>query len=351
MMPRFVIPAFGLLLLLAPPARAEFVRGMYTYGASTYDTIASLGFNMVVSGPAWETDIVHARKLGLYVIPSWHGDDPAAYDLMRSLDADTLILAWYPFDEPDVYDYSARVVSDKIDLMRRRGLRKPVFLTVFSPAHYSTYLSSADVFGITPYPIGADSDHIRMDIVGRYTGWARILCPDKPLLVCIPVFFQRPWQYRAPDPDELHNIVYQALTGCPDGVVFFIWRVQGLDGVIWHLDEHPNLLAEMSEINRELIDLDALLTRGEYVAAPVAPAYVYHRVAWVDGSYTWIVANPRRETVTASIMLPQGIASPRILHGGYAELESDTASGTIAVRLGPLGYAAVRVDLVPRSPL
>ena len=345
-MTRLILPVLvTLILALTPPAHAEFVRGIYTFSASTYDTIVSLGFNMVVSGPAWETELVKARQLGLKVIPSWYGDDTTAYDLMRSLDTDPMIMAWYPFDEPDIYHYSKEVVRDKIAILRRNNLKKPVYLTVFSPLHYSTYLPSADIFGITPYPIGSNPERINMDIVGRYTRRARILAPDKPLLVCIPAFFQRPWQYRSPDPEELHNIVYQALTGYPDGVIFFIWQVQSMDGEIWNLDQHPDLLEEMGVINSELIELDEVLTKGEPVPdATVSPHTVYQRVSSHRNAQYWIMANPYADPVTATLALPGKVTHARIMFGRRAELGDAPDSRTIAVNLGALGYATVRIE-------
>ncbi len=339
-----VAASLGVLLAVTvAPARAEFIRGIYTNGAATFDTIVSLGFNMVVSGPAWETELVRARELNLKVIPSWYGDDTAAHELMRSLDTDPIVMAWYPFDEPEIYGYTPDTVRAKIARLREYSPTKPVYLTVFTPSRYAAYLSSADIFGITPYPIGSRPEDIHMDIVGRYTRRARALMRDRPLLVCIPAFFQRPWQYRAPEPFEMHNIVYQALTGSPEGVIFFIWQVQGLDGVIWNLGQQPEMLAEMGVINRELIDLDAVLTAGTpAVGADVQPATIYHRViAWGGDTY-WILANPYEDPVTATLDLPGAASSPRLLHGGRAELVASDG-GTVRVRLGALGYAAIRI--------
>lgn len=329
----------------AVPARAEFIRGIYTYGAPTFDTIAAMGFNMVVSGPAWETELVRARQLGLKVIPSWYGDDTPAYDLMRSLDTDPMILAWYPFDEPDIYRYSADVVRAKIATLRGNGLRKPVYLTVFSPSKYATYMSSTDIFGITPYPIGSDPGQINMNIVGRYARYAHALCGAKPFFVCVPVFFQRPWQYRAPTPKELHNIVYQALMGHPDGVLFFIWRVQGLDGVVWNLDEHPDLLAEMTRINGELIDLDtALAAPDPAFTGTMEPSAVYQRIAAMDSGYCWILANSGHHSAMAVITLPERIKSARLIHGEGVGYMSAAGTQTLSVELGDLGCAAIRLD-------
>lgn len=336
----------------AAAARAEFVRGLYVNGMHTYDTAVALGCNMVVSGPAWETDLVRARELGLRVIPSWYGDDERADRLFAALDTDPIVMAWYPFDEPEIYGYSPAVVAAKIGRLRTISPSKPVYLTVFHPSRYAAYFGLGDIIGITPYPIGGDTLEIRPDIPGRYSRRARALAPDKPLLVCLPAFFQRPWQYRAPTPRELHNYVYQALTGDPDGIVFFGWQVQGLDGVIWNLGEHPELLAAIGRINRELAALDTALVRSLPVTDAVpGPGPVFHRVVDDGEGLVWILANPRDTGVTASLDLPvraAGRCDARVLHGEGVVLGVTENPARVLVNLEPLGYAAVRIEPPPR---
>lgn len=321
---------------------------MYTHGHETYDSIVSMGCNMVVSGPAWETDLVRARALGLRVIPSWYGDDDTAARLMASLDTDPIVMAWYPFDEPDIYGYSSGVVAEKIGRLRTYSPSKPVYLTVFNSAAYAAYLPHADLIGITPYPIGRDATEVRMSIVGRYARRARALSGGKPVYVCIPTFFQRPWQYREPGEDELHNIVYQALTGSPDGIIYFIWTIGGMDGVIWNLGERPALLAQITRLNAELKDLDTALVRSvEEPGAVTSPLAVYHRVARHDGGVTWFAANPGNGPETAVLRLPRGAAAVSIVHGRGARLGEPGPEGTVTLHLDRLGCAAVRIEDSP----
>ncbi len=332
------------LMCHAAPARAEFVRGFYTLGEETFDTVVSLGFNLVIC-PTDTWDLEGARRRGLGLIPAWFGDDETSYAKIRALDTEPVIRAWYPFDEPDIYGYSSDVVESKVAWLRRHST-KPVFLTVWTPQEYTTYLPHADIFGITPYPIGSHPGEVKMEITARYAAYARSLCDVKPLYVCIPVFFQRPWQYRAPDRHELHNIVYQALTAGPDGLLFFIWMVGGLDGVVWKLEEHPDLLEEIARINRELIDLDAVLERGttaDALLATVAPAEVPNRIVEHEGDLYWIAANPSRNQVMLRATFREPIGEARLLHGGRSTLGVSAADRRVSLNLGRLGYAAVRI--------
>jgi len=333
-----------LALVLSVPVRAEFVRGIFTTGAETFDTISAMGFNLAICRTE-TAELESAKRLGLKLIPQWFGDDTKSFERIAEFGDDSRIAAWFPFDEPDIYHISQEIVEGKITRLRKYS-NKPVFLTVFTPSRYADFFPYADFCGITPYPIGSNPNEIRMEVVGQFSKIARVVSGAKPLYIFVPVFFQRPWQYRAPTALELHNIVYQALTSAPDGILFFIWKIGGLDNVIWNLTDRPDLMKEIEIINHELITLDGVLTAGTDASSEITSAsnpLVYYRLVEFGGEYYLFVANPMPRELQFEIGFDFVPDATEIMFGSGVKIRNTDSHNRIALTMNKFGHSVIKI--------
>lgn len=323
--------------LMPAGAHATFTLGMYTSNWTTFDTLARLGFNMVV-GPHTETDIVVARRLGLKILPSRDAFLPESVKILEALKDEPVIAAWYPYDEPDLY----RVSYDSVAEARRRlhtwNARRPIFMTVWNPEAYASYAPFADWLGICPYPITFSSTDSRNRLFRVYqqARVARAVAPDTPLLVVLQCFRQAPWWMRGPAPEELRVMAYEALASGADGLLYFIWTIGGQDGRIWRLDERPDLVREIERLNREVRTLTPVLGREQTVDTRVR-AVTSSEVAWravARDGWTWlIVANASDAHGVARFAFPSRIS------------RRETPIRTRGVRVRTIGSRELVIDL------
>jgi hypothetical protein len=336
----------ALVSLAALPARAEFPLGIYTSNHTTFASVKAMGFRLVI-GPHTDTDFREARRLGLKVIPNWFGDDSHSLDRIRALDQDTTIIAWYPFDEPDLYGNSPEVVQTKIAMVRVLSPSKPIFLTAYRPPFYAAYAPFANIFCVTPYPIhGDDPAQNRLSTVHAFTRAARALCRDTPLITAIQCFRQNPWWKRAPTPDELHNMVYQALTGGADGIVHFIYTVGSPDGTIWNLRSRPDLIRRLTTINRQIRAIEPVLDNGHDDDSSLvridAGAAVYRLVRHDTGLFLF-VANPSNTRTRPLFQLAARPQAARFLHSSKSPTVKVETDGAIRITLPPLACGVIRI--------
>jgi hypothetical protein len=306
-----------------------------------------MGFRLVI-GPHTDTDFRAAKRLGLKVIPNWFGDDSRALERIRALDGETTIAAWYPFDEPDLYGSSPESVQAKVARLRRLSPSKPVFLTVYRPPLYADYAPFADLFAVTPYPIHGDDPSLnRLSIVHHFTHAARTLCRDTPLIAVLQCFRQNPWWRRAPTPDELHNMVYQALTGGADGIVHFIYTIGAPDGSVWNLRSRPDLIRRLTAINRQIRAIEPVLDHGHDEVSSLAHAEagsaVFRLVRHDTGLYLFI-ANPSNAAARPLFRLAQPPHAARFLHSSRRPTARLDAEGALRVTLPPLACGVIRIE-------
>lgn len=336
-----------LLLALALPARAEFIRGIYTYGAETFEQVSGLGFNLVVTPPT-ETNIAAAGRYGLMMIPQPSEVGPGSRELFASLRQESCIRAWYPYDEPDLYRVTPEQVRGERNWLREHAPEKPLFLTVWSPEQYAVFAPLTDILGIDPYPIvsAEDESRNRLERVFLQTAMARRVAPDKPLVVVVQCFFQNPWWERAPSAPELRNMVYQALAGGANGIIHFIWQISGQDGKVWRVADRPDLLTELKSLNRELRELEPAL--GGRLVSVQSDGGLVAGVRQAEGGFFVFAANPGTTRGSLIVALPDRVASARRIFGVKGASAMRKGPATVQITLPALGTTAVELKTAVR---
>ena len=229
------------------PARSFFPIGIYHaltghYAGRNYElsTLAALGFNTV---HPWEgldlRDFVpRARAAGLQVLPNAAVRPEAA-----ALIADPAILAWYLEEEPasragDVAerrrDFERRSAAFSAVDGRRAQLVVETSLTL--PPHrgaFDAWARSADIFGLTVYPIVEDAGAAgRRPTISYPRGIPEAIAaalsantPSRPVWLFVQAFaspMHMPRQrWLMPTPAELRAMIYAGLVHGATGIFIF----------------------------------------------------------------------------------------------------------------------------------
>ncbi|MEW5692616.1 MAG: beta-galactosidase [Candidatus Hydrogenedentota bacterium] len=290
------------------PLCAFFPRGIYTSNYTTFDTLALMGFNLVI-GPGSDTDLYWAKKYDFKVIPNIFfdktSDNQGSLNYIKNKSNDTAILAWYPFDEPDIYNVSYDTYALWRKQIKAIDKNKPIYLTIYTPQQYQRFAELTDIFAIDPYPVisKTDDNKNQLERVYQQVRYARTICKNKPLYTIIQCFYQMPWWEREPEPKELHNMVYQALIGGSDGILYYTFATNSPENY-WDIYKRQDILTELKRINKELITLEPVLLKGKNehnIAFNLNVSELLYCIKNYKGTYYLFVANPFKNNKTLEL--------------------------------------------------
>lgn len=346
----FLLLLFSAHLPLLAENDTFFPRGIYTSDYRTFDTLIPLGFNLFV-GPKSDTDFIEAKKRGIKLIPILFRMYTSHLEKMKRNRDNPTILAWYPFDEPDIYNLDYDTYADWRRQIKQISPQKPIFLTIWNPRKFERWSPLADILGISPYPFISDSDESRnrIESVFLQTRYASRVRGSRPFYVLIQCFYQYPWWQRSPTPTELHNMVYQALAGGANGIIFFTYEIKsvGVDRH-WYLTDFPELMTEIRQINDELSSLENVLVNGKVLAhsrldtSGIRDVYMLKEFG---GKVFLIAANPLAEPVELEFRIPGAREDIGFHFQSPGTRGSSSARGSFKIHLPPLGWCAVSFSM------
>jgi len=305
----------------AAPENAFFPLGLYDVPLDALDQTAAAGFNVVVNGDK-DNPLYLARceALGLRLVP-YVRLDAIEQDVARAA-GQRALWAWYLFDEPDINQWPADRIAAGFDALRKADPTRPIFLVVWAPPRYGEFMSSCDVFGVTPYPIvKLDARENNLRRVGAWLDAARHQAAGRPVWAILQAFWAEPHWPRNPTPEEWRAMVYLAVNHGAGGVLTFGYKSGGQP-----LPNHEPLWEAVRRVNAELGALRAVLLQPP---VPAACAVRYKEWAPYDddpavrrrppldcslrrlpGACLLIAVNPDPWPKTASLDLGSSFAPP-----------------------------------------
>ncbi len=284
-----------------------FPIGLYDVPEEAIQRVAADGFNLIVNGGRDPLYLRRAEAAGLKVIPYIRHDHMAA-DVAR-VGRSPAVAAWYLQDEPDLNEMPPETYAELADLLRDEDPARPIYLTVWSPAHYERYVDEADIFAPNPYPIIHENPDLNdLRIVGAVLDAARRAAGDRPVWAILQAFHAEPVWPRQPAPEELRAMVFIALNHGASGVIYFSWKSGGRPIV-----EDEPLYAEILRTNGQLRALRAALLVPPERGSLHEPLPTEDPLTWAGLDYSirrfgdarlFIVVNPDPKPV--EITLPAG---------------------------------------------
>jgi hypothetical protein len=264
------------LLILVPilltsgcrnPSRRYYPIGLYTVSREeAFLDAGAAGFNTVVTYDRDPQAVVRAERLAaatglmLVVHPGRslavdgsfdpEGVDAALAELARS----NTILAWYLFDEPEVYRLREDHLHNFHLYVSGRSPYIPTAFVVGNGEKYRQYAGCSDIamldwYPIPLHPLESISHHIRAcrPYLGR----------TQPLWMVIQAFDWTPFSVRVreegtgrvPTADELRFMAFLAAVEDVDGL--FFWSYMTGNGK-WDIREHPGLWRDLTSVVQEL---------------------------------------------------------------------------------------------------
>ncbi len=305
------------------------------------DDLAAAGFNTVhtscTSLDTFEAVLDRARERGLMVIAEGVANRPEA---LRRFADHPAILAWNSGDEPDVWNVAPEQVGRHIDAVLDTDPGHPLYTTVADPALLRRYGPYADIFSNDPYPVRKpDSNTIA---VAHQTALAREAVQQRRPVWIVPQCFGYPdGPWAVPTPAQERSMSYQALIEGANGL---IWDTY--DDVKFKLNEHPEVLAMMRQLTREiralpplLLDPDAPTTRFQ-----AGPDGCLRACAIRDARSVTILA----AHTNATDLGPMTLKAPGLPAQGTAEVLFEDrhvaiANGQLVDAFGAYGVHAYRV--------
>ncbi|HRU04247.1 MAG TPA: hypothetical protein P5137_00570 [Candidatus Brocadiia bacterium] len=318
------------------PENAFFPIGLYDVPLEALDQAAAAGFNTIVNGdkdnPAY---LARCEALGLRLVP---------YVRLGAIEQDTsraagqrALWAWYLFDEPDINQWPADKIAAGFEALRKADPSRPIFLVVWAPPRYAEFMSSCDVFGVTPYPIvKLDARENDLRRVGCWLDAARRQADGRPVWAILQAFWAEPHWPRNPTAQEWRAMVYIAVNHGASGLVAF-----GYKSGDQPLPCHKPLWEAIARANAELAAL-----RAAIVQPPIPAACAVRREDWapfdddpsvrrrspldcslrrLPGARMLIAVNPDPWPKTASLDLGPTFAAP----ANDVELFADPSRGPV----------------------
>jgi len=305
------------------------------------DDLAAAGFNTVhtscTSLDTFEAVLDRARERGLMVIAEGVANRPEA---LRRFADHPAILAWNSGDEPDVWNVAPEQVGRHIDAVLDTDPGHPLYTTVADPALLRRYGPYADIFSNDPYPVRKpDSNTIA---VAHQTALAREAVQQRRPVWIVPQCFGYPdGPWAVPTPAQERSMSYQALIEGANGLIWYTY-----DDVKFKLNEHPEVLAMMRQLTREiralpplLLDPDAPTTRFQ-----AGPDGCLRACAIRDARSVTILA----AHTNATDLGPMTLKAPGLPAQGTAEVLFEDrhvaiANGQLVDAFGAYGVHAYRV--------
>lgn len=268
-------------------------------------TIAAAGFNLLHE--PLDTDdralLDTAAELGLLVIAEYNAP---MFNVIAAYREHPTIIAWNIADDVDDGRLSVADVDARRIQTRAIDPSRITYISGFS-RQSTDFAASADVLGFQTYPIG--NGGLTLDYVGDIlTDLRATLGPAHPLIANLQTFA---WPgERAPTPQEVRNMTYQALVSGVDGIIYYTY----LDDA-WNMRNYSDIWATLQELAAELNMLTPMLLEGQRSRLntgnlAVMAGYWQHN----DTGYL-ILVNTAYEAHNVDVALPEtapGSATPLV---------------------------------------
>ena len=316
-----------------------FPLGMY-FGRKTkqmMDVYTQAAFNTVFCNAATQDlDIAHSYGLKAVVnmVPFVESKDLAGK--LLGLKSHPAVIAWYTNDEmpPGL----APRQSELQKIYRSVDPDHPTFTVLDKPWHVRMFMSSFDVIGMDPYPIGNHRGGI--DIAHEWARDCSIQCFRMRPMWQVPQAFNWKWyrrgrenpEFRFPTRDEFRSMTWQAIAAGANGLMYYsfasMWKEMKKKGEFEHHWAHVKSVVD--EVSRYIpvIMSDGLSpnVRSSLDSIPLR--------TWRYEGATWILAvNQSRTMQNLTLSVDSRIADVSSAFGPQPELLKD---GKIALSLGPL---------------
>ena len=219
------------------------------------------------------------------------------------------IVAWQLYDEPSHNNLSGRDVRARYEELKGRDPYHPALIALLgdlSRNAFGDYLGGCDVLLVDSCPlpfyrIDSVGESVRAAVAagrGRRPIWAIAQCFDWRELLGI---MAKGEGRAAPSALELRNMVYQALVGGANGVVFWSYP---------YVAARPELATALRELLGELSGLSPVLmgsdSRHRVVLRPAASPVLCRLIDHEDKVYLF-ACNPTRRAQEAWLTLPSSL--------------------------------------------
>lgn len=217
-------------------------QGAWASSNENLQRIKNAGFNTILSyyyGDRSDAEkyLDQASSMGLQVIynlSSMYDGNPDYTDknmrpikkienLVNRLKNKPALLSWYTGDEITLSHVLA--AQNNYNLIKENDINHPVFQINNKPAFISQLLSSADVVGTDPYPIGnIRSPNLKM--VGDWTAQTVSKSRDKGVWQAVQIFNKGAYkknesEYIDPTENQIRNMLFQSVIKGAKGILFY----------------------------------------------------------------------------------------------------------------------------------
>ena len=243
-----------------PGSNTFFPLGIYHVNPEDYRKVKEAGFN-VVQAFISEESLKAAQKNDLFLLgvlyPGMKLKHDYLLDKISKFKNERRILAWYLFDEPDIWKVEPEEIKNACDVLRGIDNLRPIYLTVSPKGDIGDYIKSIDILGVDRYPVPEDDLAAVYDSVKSAKSAAG---HDKRVWAIIQAF-KKP-KRRPPTPVELRAMAYMSVIGGADGVLYYAYSDPG-----WKLSDNMQLWDEIKNVNSELSSLSGLLLFGKDITS------------------------------------------------------------------------------------
>jgi len=266
--------------------------------------------------------------------------DAAGY--VQKLKNHPALLAWYTNDE-----MSAAWVP-KLEAAYRQAKQldqnHPVYSVITPKQIPSDYISSTDILGNDPYPIGA----MPLDRVMRDTSWIVRERRGKTIWQTLQMHDQgfannSGIKSHTPSLDEMRNVSYQALINGSKGIMYFAYHWFGYYNAQYNTSQESfdKRWPDVRETAREISAFTDIVLKDRKVELERVVASTVQHQAWQDGDKLYIVAVNAATTnkpERLQLHIPQGWKlSDEKVRGMTPQL----ANGVLDIQLEPQASGAV----------
>lgn len=215
--------------------------------------------------------------------------DAAGY--VQRLQGHPALLAWYTNDEMS----AAWVPKLEAAYQQTKQLdpNHPVFSVITPKQIPSDYISSTDILGNDPYPIGA----MPLDRVMRDTSWIVRERRGKAIWQTLQMHDQgfannSGIKSHTPKLDEMRNVSYQALINDSKGIVYFAYHWLGYYNAQYHASQEAfaKRWPDVRATAREISAFSEIVLKDHKVDLKPAAASSAQHQAWQDGDRLYVVA-------------------------------------------------------------
>jgi len=221
------------------------------------EKIGAAGFNLM--HPALDSNdmdfVKRAAELGVNLIiepnePNGNG----TRDVIEAFKDEPNVLGWLVADDfnSESHVKTPQTIQEQVDLVKSIAPNQHTYMSG-NTRTLDAFVGLTDMIGIQTYSIPTEA----LSVTDQMLSYS--LTHTAPNNVSLIANLQS-WSAtnrRAPRPDEVRNITYQALINGVDGILYYTY----LDPT-WNLEDHPKLWAELTRIASEVQVLTPAILNG-----------------------------------------------------------------------------------------